>query len=375
MNAWLVALAAVVAANGSSADALFQSGDFAAAEAAYANALSANQRDVSAEVGLARLNLYENRLDDADALARAVLAADPANQNAARIRSTVAERQAIVASARALRLPASGISVPFVENEPLPLLQFVVDGHPGNFILDTGAPEVVLDPAFVAELGLHVGGGQSGVFAGGLRAEVRHAVVSDFRVGPVSLGRLNVAVLPARGESLFKGRKVDGVIGTVFLSRFLSTIDYPGRRLILRDRSAAPPSGTAVPMWLVGDHFIFARGSVNGVPNQLFLVDSGMAGGGFGPEQATITAAHVKTFPDKAQMGIGGGGPVRFIPVVADTLCLSTACQSNIWGMYTPGGSPAALFPFTSAGAVSHTYLEHYAVTLDFQTMRLILSS
>jgi hypothetical protein len=129
-----------------------------------------------------------------------------------------------------------------------------------------------------------------------------------------------------------------------------------------------------MPIWLVGDHFIFARGSVNGLVNQLFLIDSGMAGGGFGPEERTIASAHVKTYPEQAQTGVGGGGSVQAVPVIADSLCLSTACQSEVHGMYTPGGSPLQMFPFTVAGAVSHTYLEHYAVTLDFLSMQLILS-
>ena len=367
-------LALTMAVDISNADALFAGGDFTAAKAAYTTAVDANAADLAANLGLARVNLYDNRLGDAASFARATLAIDPQNAAAQRVLQTVKQREGVLASAQGLSVGPSGIVVPFLEVDPLPLMQFTVDGRIGNFLLDTGGPDVVLDPAFAAELGLKVTAGQHGIFAGGRTAEVRQAIVPDFRVGPFSLHGLHAGILPSRNLPFFKGRKVDGVIGTVFLSRFLATIDYPNRRLILRPRSAAPPAGMAEPMWLVGDHFIFARGSVNGLRNQLFLVDSGLAGGGFGPEERTVAAAHVKTFPDKAQTGMGGGGPVKFIPVVADTLCLSTACQNNISGMYVPGGSPLRIFPFTAAGTISHTYLKHYAVTLDFSAMKIILS-
>ena len=374
MHALSIALALVAAVSGSDADALFTAGDFTAAKAAYTKALAAGPKDAAANLGLARLNLYENRLEDAASFARATLAVDSRNAAAQRVLQTVEQREGVLASAQALNVPQSGIVVPFLEVDPLPLMQFTVDGRAGNFLLDTGGPDVVLDPGFATELGLKITNGQTGIFAGGRTAQVRQAIVPDFRVGPLSLHGLRAGILPSRELPFFKGRKIDGVIGTVFLSRFLATIDYPHRRLILHPRSAAPPAGTAARMWLVGDHFMFAHGSVNGLPNQLFLVDSGLAGGGFGPEERTIAAAHVKTFPGKAQMGMGGGGAVKFIPVVADTLCLSTACQNNISGMYTPGGSPLGLFPFAAAGTVSHTYLKHYAVTLDFSAMKIILT-
>ncbi len=355
-------------------DTLFAHGRFTEANAAYAKAVAIDSRDVDAHAGLARVALFENRLGEAAREAHAALALDPHNRVAERILHTVAQRRGVLESAQKLDIPAGGIIVPFLAVDPLPLMQFKVNGRIGNFLLDTGGPDVVLDPGFANELGLAVTGGKTGTFAGGRTAQVRQTFISEMSVGPLVLHNLNADVLPSRGLPFFGERKVDGVVGTVFLSRFLATIDYPHRRLVLKPRTGAAPPGTAVPMWLVGDHFIFARGSVNGLRDQLFLVDSGLAGGGFSPEAKTIAAAHLKTFPDKAQTGIGGGGPVKFIPVVADELCLANACQKDIPGMYTPEGSPLAMFPFAVSGAVSHKYLEHYAVTLDFSRMELTLS-
>ncbi len=82
---------------------------------------------------------------------------------------------------------------------------------------------------------------------------------------------------------------MDGIIGTRFLYRFISTIDYPNGELVLRQakstdlqrfRSQLDASAIAVPFWLAGDHFIVASGAVNGSPLVLF-VDTGLAGMGF----------------------------------------------------------------------------------------------
>jgi hypothetical protein len=285
------------------AQAFYAAGDFAAAASAYANLVTADPGNVTAKVGLARLDLYENRLDDASQLAGAALHADPQNQDARHVLTAVNQRRGVLASAGALDVPETGVTLPFLELDPLPLVQLVVDGRPANFVLDTGGPDVVLDPSFATELGLQMSDAGTGVFAGGLHAQMRRAVVPSLAIGPLTLRTLTVGILPSRGLGLYKGRAVDGVIGTVFLSRFLSTVDYPHRRLILRPRTATPLPGTAMPMWLVGDHFIFARGSVNGLTNQLFLIDSGMAGGGFGPR-----GTHDRS---RARQDVSGAGANR----------------------------------------------------------------
>lgn len=113
MHALSIALALVAAVSGSDADALFTAGDFTAAKAAYTKALAAGPKDAAANLGLARLNLYENRLEDAASFARATLAVDSRNAAAQRVLQTVEQREGVLASAQALNVPQSGIVVPF----------------------------------------------------------------------------------------------------------------------------------------------------------------------------------------------------------------------------------------------------------------------
>lgn len=368
-------IAAIDSTPASMAAQLFARGDFLRAKPAYADAASRNPLDADALLGLARIELYENDVDAASEDAKRVLRLRAADAGAKAVLKTVQERRDAVASSATLDVPDSGIVLPFVESEPLPAIQLKIDGKAATLVLDTGAPDLTLDPDFAKALGLAITGGSEGTFVGGRTARVQQAVAPTIEIGPVVLRSVKIAILPSHGFALFKDRTVDGVVGTPFLFRFLATIDYPRHRLVLRPRRAAAvdPAATTMPMWLVGDHFIFVDGSVNGLANQLFSLDSGGAGAGFVPVKATIDAAHIKTFPGKAMQGMGGGGPVTIVPTLADEVCLGAACRKNVEGGYTPRGSPLSIFPFEVSGTVTHSFLEHYAVTLDFVRMRLML--
>lgn len=375
--ATLVAATSASAATPSSGDELFARGQFAQAAVAYAAAAVREPHDTGALLGRARIELYQNELDAATSDATAVLTLQPGNVAASGILKTVAQRRAVLEGSAALAVPASGVVLPFVESEPLPAVALTVNGKAGTFLLDTGAPDLTFDPDYARECNLTIEGGHRGTFLGGRTAPVRETFAPAVGVGALTLRNVHASVMPLRAMSLFSSRRVDGVVGTIFLSRFLSTLDYPHHRLVLRARDAEMPSTVtvAVPMWLVGDHFIFAMGSVNSLEQQLFNVDSGGAGVGFMPVAETVSQAHVRTFPNKAFEGMGGGGSVTIVPIVADRVCLGAVCQNDVGGGYTPGGSPLSIFPFAAAGTVSHVFLEKYAVTFDFLRMRIVLSS
>jgi hypothetical protein len=211
---------------------------------------------------------------------------------------------------------------------------------------------------------------------------VRSTVVPVFRIGTLTLHNVASSAVATRPIPFFGEKRVDGIIGTVFLSQFLTTVDYPNSRIILRPRDASASfeqavgaGATIVPFWYVPDHFLIARGSVNALADQLFLVDSGLAGGGFMPTQETVGAANIGLDEIHTGTGVGGGGRVALIPFTLDRLCLGTACLPNVRGLYTPEGSPLGVFPFKVAGIISHQFLRHYAWTIDFDAMRMVLQT
>lgn len=369
-----VALATALA----QANTAFAAGDFGGALAGYRASIAHDGKSFAAYFGAGEAALYANDLHSAaEYLDGAQLLADAKDSGPVKV--LLAEVQSRIGMQRAHPISRM-VSIPMAAVDPLPLFSVQVNGRQAYFMLDTGAPNLVIDPAFAKELGLAMTGGFTGTFAGAKHATVRDVLVPSFRIGGVTLHNLRSSALPTRAIPFFGEKRVDGIIGTIFLSQFLATVDYPNARLVLRPRSASaafeqslPKSAVTVPFWYVPDHFLLARGSVNALNDQLFLVDSGMAGGGFGPTQETVGAANIGLDQMQTGTGVGGGGAVTVIPFTLDRLCLGTACRANVDGLYTPQGSPLQMFPFKVAGIVSHQFLEHFAWTIDFDAMRMVL--
>ena len=139
------------------------------------------------------------------------------------------------------------------------------------------------------------------------------------------------------------------------------------------ERRAAAADANIVPMWLVGDHFIFARAKINQVEG-LFSIDTGLAGGGLVATKATVDAAGLMLDQSNTGTGQGGGGAVQFVPFHASAT-LGTLTGADVPGVFMPDGDPYGLFRFKVASALSHEFFRHSRVTFDFDAMKLVTES
>lgn len=355
--------------------AAYKAGDFATAQAAYAQAVSEDPKNTAARLGLGRLELYRNDLDAAERDLR-VAASDPATAtDAGRYLDQVKARRSQFAPGpydKALAMRT--LRIPFVQRDPLPIVAVAVNGKPAHFVIDTGAPDVIVDPAFAKEAGATLTDGGIGTFAGGRRAAVSQTTLATFTIGGVDFRDVPAGALPT-GRFAFGKVRIDGIVGTGFLLHFLATLDYADSQLILapRDSVSDPGGATTVPMWFVGDHFMFARGAMNDVP-MLFLVDTGLAGGGVTATDESVKSAGIVLDTAHASQGVGGGGAITAIPFVAKRVALGDAVRTGVPGIYTPEGSPLAMFPFAVGGAVSHGFFSPGKLAFDFARMRLIVT-
>jgi hypothetical protein len=359
----------------SPADALFSAGDFAAAAKAYEAAAKASPNDARAVAGLARARLFENRNDEAIALAQQALAAQPDNPVARQTLATAQQRKAAFAPDRwRIAGPAGETAVPFVATDPLPIVEITVGGRQAQFLIDTGAPNILVNPDLVQALGLQPEAAGEGVFAGGARAQVQRTLVPELEIGGIKIADIPAAVSPGPGLQL-PGHKIDGVIGTGLLMHFVSTLDYCQGRLVLRPRTAsaafqrAAAGANVVPMWLVSDHFIFARGHLKNGKDGAFLIDTGLAGGGLMAPKATLDEAGVVLDPSQAFTGVGGGGPVTVTPFRAGAT-LGSLTVDDVAGRYNP--DQFGVFPFQAKGLLSHGFFRKSRLTFDFEAMKLI---
>ncbi len=382
------------------ADQLFQDGYFDQARTAYADVFSQDANNWRAAARLGYIALLGNQLETAQTWLKK---ADALKPNFAPIQALQAETEmrqdhfaqaaplmrVIGEEAKAKQLESFGAAIPyhldpafktatvkFVQTDLLPVVQVGINGHaPVNFFIDTGAADLTLDTDYAKEIGIQSLGGEKGTFAGGKQAAVGYGEADTLTLGNLTVKNVPVDLIQVRAMSgpVFGGLPINGVIGTVFLSHFLSTLDYPKGQLILQPKgSDGTASGAiSVPFWMAGDHYIVARGAINSSPSQLFFVDTGLAGGGFSASAATLKAAGIGLDTKEAAKGFGGGGTVQVTPFVVKTLSLGPAVGHDIQGLSTGPLPVEDVFGFRLNGLISHGFFRPVALTLDFSKMQL----
>lgn len=389
---------------------LFKEGKFAEAEKAYLYALSRRPQNLEVLTRLGSIALLSNRFTDAEKwlneaigvkpddpvpkalLAEAFFRRDDFAHAAPLFRSAgnVAKANQLESFGDArpyeLEAQAESASLKFVMTDPLPVVQVKVNAKDiVNFFVDTGGGEVILDSAFAKEVGASELGSETGTFAGGKKAAYLYGRVDSLTLGDFVVKNVPVQIMDVRRFSLpvFRGTRVDGIIGTVLLYHFLSTLDYPSGALILRRprdenlrrfRDAAG-RGSSVNMsfWLAGDHFMVAWGVVNTSKPMLFFVDTGLAGGGFTCPESTLEAAGIKLEEAQAGEGIGGGGNVNAVPFKVEQLFFGRAKQNDVTGIFSGPFPLEEALGFHIGGLISHGFFRSYILTFDFQGMSLFL--
>jgi predicted aspartyl protease len=269
--------------------------------------------------------------------------------------------------------------IPFVVTDPLPVVTLTANGVQANFIIDTGASDVVLDLDFADKIGVRSLSNSTGTFAGGKTATESSGRLNSLQLGSITVRNLPVHMLNTKNFSSeeFHG-PISGIIGTVLFYHFLATIDYPNNQLILAPRRSAhvAKQDVAIPFWLASDHLMVAWGRLGKSDARLFLIDTGLSGAAFTGPKSITDEAGIAVSMDNPQMGEGGGGKVQMAPYDIPSLSLGPIKEEKLIGVYGAFPDPfETSLGFHLSGIISHQFFRPYAVTFDFDQMRVILRS
>ena len=377
----LAAGTALAAPTPTSADKRFAEGAFEQALPLYQAAVKSNPKDAHALTQLGELALYANRLPDARRNFEAALRVDPTNRLA---KGELAEIQARSGANGSYRIEGGeqSATIPFVVTDPLPIIKVRINGErDANFLIDTGAPGVMLDPALAKALHLDVKSAGQGTFAGGEHAGVSKSSIESITLGTISIHNVPVAVMPMEGAPAPTGMHLDGIIGTSLFYHFLATLDYSHGRLILEPRSdsarferAAKLHGDSiVPMWYVPDHFLFARAQVKGAAPALFNIDTGAPGLGVQVSKDLMQRSHIALDNSHKSQMSGPGGDVATINFTT-SVTVGAIHEDKLPAMLTPSGDQYGIFPFAVGGTVSHEFFRKRAVSFDFEAMQMVIT-
>ncbi len=356
-------------------------GDYASAEELFAEAVAGDSQNLRAAMGLVMTHYQTNAYDLGAALPDEMFGGRPiAHLDIMRAMEGSEPYEVSWADG-----PLT--EVPFLDIDPLPVVKVTINGRNIFVIIDTGADMFILDTEIAEEMGMETVATMQAMFAGGMQGELGFGVAETLTLGSVTLHNVPVSMLPTKPLSL-TDRTIGGIIGVGVLRQFLSTMDYPGNRLVLRERSAASADDFRasskerivedVPFYLSSTHFLLVHGSLNGYGDLMFHVDSGLAGTpSFAAPQELLEYVSIPIPEIEVRDDVigGGGGGFAVGEFEIAELGLGSLVGHDLVGSY--GGQPPGSYwmaGFIIDGLISHNFLRDYALTLDFNGMRMIFT-
>jgi hypothetical protein len=249
-----------------------------------------------------------------------------------------------------------------------------VDGAgPFDFLVDTGSIFDLVDTERAAELGIVAEGAFDA--AGSGEATMTTSTATDVRlgVGDLELPPQNVEVAPINAAiGRLEGRRLDGLLGYDFFSRFAVELDYEAGTLAI----GREPRGSDVPLRLVRRHpFLRAAFELGGRRfEHEFVVDTGFRSGlvlasPFVREEGLVELAG-RTIEATTGAGIGGptvervGRAARFElgPFVLENVVVNLS-QARAGTLADRG----------FGGIIGSEVLRRFTATFDYPGSRLLL--
>ncbi|MGH7741044.1 MAG: aspartyl protease family protein [Candidatus Eiseniibacteriota bacterium] len=183
---------------------------------------------------------------------------------------------------------------------------------PADFLLDTGAGLTAIDASYAAQIGLTTEG-HTAVDGMGASGDAQFARVKNIRLtgangDGVEVGDFKVGVIDLSSDlEPVMWRKVAGLIGHDFISRFVTEIDYDSLTVTFRDPTTFNYTGhgAAIPMGLAGNCPTVHATLDDGCDGE-FLVD---VGNSFNLNVHGSMVRRCRLFtPDRREVEVWGGG-------------------------------------------------------------------
>ncbi len=205
-------------------------------------------------------------------------------------------------------------------------------------------------------------------------------IAKSFQLGDARLENVPVFILPSFDQPLY-----DYVVfGTSVLEQFLSTVDYPNRRLILSPRNRPelrkqhlamlPGNAVEVPFYLWSTHLMFVKGGVAEHKNLNLIIDTGLVdfrmdqrlrirqAGFIAPREHFYEWSGLPESPSAKQ---DFAAPCSLGPLEQKD-CMITLERPRLTLAEDFGG-------LRIDGLLAHAFMKHYCWTLDFERRVYIL--
>ncbi len=241
-----------------------------------------------------------------------------------------------------------------------------INGHPFDFILDSGSVNV-LSPQAAKAAGVKAKGKLAAHGAGAKTVDMGLAKVKDVVLGgKIALHDQTFYVIPL--PSVSTATRLDGTVGYGIFEHFVVRIDYAKHLLTLIRPKDFDPKGAGEPVSL---HFyngnkVTVKGAIDGLPGY-FILDTGNSGSlvlfePFAKKNGLYARYH--TTPPVIT-GFGVGGVTRGRVARGGRLAMGHVMVKNpvITLSTSPRGTPASK---NLAGNIGARILKRFTVTFDY---------
>ena len=270
---------------------------------------------------------------------------------------------------------ASETTVPIDLAENHVYLSLMLNGKgPYRFIYDTGGSNIV-DPDVAKEVGAAGTGSMQGSGVGSTTESLSLANVDTMQIGAATVRHQLFFIAPTRkGFGVAAGQPVDGIIGFEVLSRFITTFDYAGKRVVLHmpGTYTPPAKASVVPIVQNGRQPQFSC-ALDGIASQC-TVDTGARDSIslFTP----FMLAHPQVVPPALTgvgvTGFGMGGAALGRLGRLRSLAFGGFTLDNVVGDFTQQTKGAFAAPFIAANVGGNLW-RRFTMTLDYQKLTMAL--
>ncbi|MBA3963702.1 MAG: clan AA aspartic protease [Chthoniobacterales bacterium] len=362
------------------AAAALAAGDLVRADLLYRADYQMGDRTAATLAARARLALWQNKLIEAENLARDIDVQAPEAKIALQVLATVASRRDKEMADNYHKERGATATIGFLKSEPLPAVLAMVNSHAAGLIIDSGSDETVISDSFARLLGVRMTKSAKAP----LTTDKSRNVAPQTLVDHIDLGKIRVSSVPvtvsAPKHFATLTPPADGIMGMRFLARFRATIDYPHAQLLLESRNTPfhpSASAVAVPLWLIADNDFYVEGAIGNAEPRMWRVDTGLAGVGVrlwhdrDLQKAVGTPAYT---PQGAQI-IRSDRKAGSVGFKLAELKIGEAEAFDVpaeLAKTTPASVTA--LPFKVGGVLGHEFFKRWSVTFDLDKMHLVLT-
>jgi predicted aspartyl protease len=278
-------------------------------------------------------------------------------------------------------------TVPFQLQNSRPFIQVRINGsEPLSFVIDTGASITVLSERTANRLNVRpmARGGRARAVGGGGTFPIVYGLVNNLDISGVKLYNVPIYIrgfhVPDSKEDSHR-LLADGFLGLSVLTNFRLTLDYARRELLL-ENPAVPivqeelsSEVSVVSFRTTNGGLVSAEVRLGGDDTFNFLVDSGASTTVLSETVVEKMNWQDKLLPDLRVRVLGAAGVIEEVELlVVPSLTVHDLEQRNVRTPVLDMNAVNETAGFLQSGILGGSFLKHFRITFDFQRFRVLLS-